>query len=108
MKRNQLTIWLAFIVPALFILILIIMATYTPKEPTRADYTEHLNELSPSWDSDEWIIGGKDRRKHYYPKRWGVAVRRFDTTAFNSGYNDYLREYRYRKNRKQIKVYPEE
>jgi hypothetical protein len=62
------------------------------KRKSRKQYEEYLNELSPSYSTDElWIIGDKDRRQYYYPNKWGKAIRKHDPIGFNVGYNEWLR-----------------
>jgi hypothetical protein len=58
-----------------------------------ADYIDHLNELPVSYDyeSDEWIIGGKNR-VHEYFERYGEALRDHDPIAFNVGLNEFEKE----------------
>ena len=51
------------------------------------DYEEYLNELGEGLDEDEFIIGGKKRNMPY-----GTALRRYDKTAWNVGYQEWVRE----------------
>ena len=55
---------------------------------TKQAYENYLNELSPDYCSEDWIIGGKDRKKNYY-NRYGTALRKFDPIAFEVGYNEW-------------------
>jgi len=55
---------------------------------TKKGYEEHLNENCPPYDSEEWILGGKNRNKMY--PNFGRAVRKHDPIAFESGYSEYI------------------
>lgn len=56
----------------------------------KQDYEKHLNEFSPDWESEEWIIGGKNRRNPYFfDNRYGTAIRKFDPIAFNVGWREW-------------------
>lgn len=58
---------------------------------TPANYVKWLNEaISPDHESDEWIIGGKNRAQKY-SNRYGEALRRFDPIGFRVGYQDWKR-----------------
>ncbi len=61
------------------------------KEKTEQQYIEYLNQLQPDFESDEWIIGGKNRAQQYYNK-YGLATKKFDPIGFNVGYNEWKRE----------------
>jgi hypothetical protein len=56
---------------------------------TKKEYEEYLNENSPSQGSDEWIIGGVIRMSFMWQNKYGTALRRFDTIAFEVGYNEF-------------------
>jgi len=57
---------------------------------TKGNYEQYLNEISPSQDSDEWIIGGKNR--HYSSRgRYGFAIRSHDPIAFEVGFSEWSR-----------------
>lgn len=54
-------------------------------------YIAWLNEaISPSHDSEEWIIGGQNRVVKWYGK-YGEALRRFDPIGYRVGFNDWKR-----------------
>lgn len=52
----------------------------------KKDYEEYLNELSPPFESDDWIIVGKHR---YKPNGYGTQIRKYDPIAFNVGYHEW-------------------
>lgn len=56
---------------------------------TKKQYEEWLNSISPSGDSDEWIIGGKWRVIYSWQNKYGTAIRRHDPIAFEVGYNEF-------------------
>lgn len=58
---------------------------------TKKNYEATLNEIAPNYDSEEWIIGGQDRRKYYYPDLFGRATRKFDPIAFEVGFQEWSR-----------------
>lgn len=60
------------------------------KKKTRKAYEEYLNLFVPEYESDAWIIGGKNRNR-MYPK-YGSALRKHDPIAFNVGYGEWARE----------------
>lgn len=53
---------------------------------TRKNYENWLNSIAPNFDSDEWIIGGKNRNKMQY----GAALRKYDPIAFEVGFREFL------------------
>ena len=55
---------------------------------TKKQFEEYLNELAPNWDSDLWIIGGKNRNR-LYPE-YGKAIRKYDPIAFEVGYREFI------------------
>ncbi len=59
---------------------------------TKKAYEEYLNELSPPYESDEWIIGGYHRTVYAYSKRYGTAMRRHDPIGFEAGYQDWIKQ----------------
>ena len=61
---------------------------------TRDEYEEYLNEVGESLLEEDFIIGGKDRR----PMPYGTALRRYDKTTFNVGYNEWKQENEWRQN----------
>jgi hypothetical protein len=61
---------------------------------TRDEYEEYLNEVGESLSEEDFIIGGKDRR----PMPYGTALRRYDKTTFNVGYNEWKQENEWRQN----------
>jgi len=54
---------------------------------TRKDYEEYLNEIGIDYESDEWIMGGKNRNALY--PNYGTALRKYDPIAFNVGYSEF-------------------
>ena len=58
---------------------------------TKKEYEEYLNELSPDFESDEWIIGGVYRRSLAVLKKWGTVLRRYDPIGFEAGYQEWKR-----------------
>lgn len=59
------------------------------RSKTIAGYEKYLNELRPSYDSELWIIGGCDKRRTYYPNRYGTALKANDPIAFQVGFNEW-------------------
>ena len=59
---------------------------------TKNRYVEYLNSLSPDYESEEWIIGGKRRAYYAWKKQYGQALREHDPIAFEVGYNDWVKE----------------
>lgn len=58
-------------------------------EYTKKEYIKYLNEVGKSLSDDEFIIGGKMRkRKDLY----GDYLYRHDSIAFEVGYSDWKRE----------------
>ena len=61
------------------------------KTTTAAQYEEYLNEIEQfDYDSEEWIIGGKNRVGQYYG-RYGSALRKYDPIAFQVGLQEWNR-----------------
>jgi hypothetical protein len=58
------------------------------KTISKTAYENYLNELSPNYESEEWIIGGENRVTHFF-NRYGTAIRKFDNIAFEVGFNDW-------------------
>lgn len=56
-------------------------------EYTKDQHVEWLNELPYEYDSDEWIIGGKNRWNEFEGK-YGEALRAYDPVGFHVSYND--------------------
>jgi len=55
------------------------------------DYEQYLNEsYNPDYESEEWIIGGRNRAMTYFGK-YGSAIRRHDPIGFIVGYREWLR-----------------
>jgi hypothetical protein len=57
---------------------------------TKKEYEEFLNEVGESLSEENFIIGGEMRRMKY-----GSALRKYDPTAFEVGFNDYYRRKTY-------------
>ena len=56
---------------------------------TKKAYEKYLNESSPEQGSDEWIIGGKLRINLMCQSKYGTAIRKYDTIAFQVGFRDW-------------------
>lgn len=53
-------------------------------------FEEHLNEsITFDIESEEWIIGGKDR---YLQGKYGQQLRKYDPIAFEIAYNCRVRD----------------
>lgn len=59
---------------------------------TRKAYEEYLNELSPPYESDEWIIKGTLSKVYRYRKQYGTAIRKHDIIGFNAGYTEWSKQ----------------
>lgn len=46
-----------------------------------------LNDMSPDRDSEEWIIGGKNR--YCGRDNWGTMLKRYDPIAFEVSYREW-------------------
>ena len=57
---------------------------------TRKAYMEFLNKEGEIYDKNSFNIGGK-MRSAYYPDRFGKALRKYDSLAFDVGYQEYVR-----------------
>ena len=58
---------------------------------TPANFAKHLNEtVTPDIESEEWIIGGKNRSQKYFGW-YGIALWRYDPIGFRVGYQDWKR-----------------
>lgn len=58
---------------------------------TKLAYEKYLDELSPSFESEQWIIGGIHRHGHATMKRYGRALRKYDPIGFEVGYQEWKR-----------------
>jgi len=58
---------------------------------TRKEYEEYLNEISPDYESTDWIIAGKRRNIHAERKQYGTALRKLDPIQFSVMLNEYNR-----------------
>ena len=63
------------------------------KKTFQNDFESFLNQNSPEFESEEWIIGGKLMRFHRGQKTYGTALRRNDPIAFNVGFKEYERKF---------------
>ncbi len=54
---------------------------------TKKAYEQYLNEFCSNYESDEWIIGGKNRNKMY--PNYGTAIRKYDPIGFQVGYREF-------------------
>jgi len=52
---------------------------------TKKQYEEYLNGFCPPYESEEWIIGGKNRNRMY--PNFGKATRKHDPIGFEVGFN---------------------
>ncbi len=58
---------------------------------TRKAFEQYLNDnIKPDYDSEEWIIGGKQRKGLY--GKYGTALRKYDPIGFQVEYNYWLRD----------------
>ena len=53
---------------------------------TRKEFEKILNDNSPEPESEEWIIGGKNRYCHR--NNYGTMLKRYDPIAFNVAYRE--------------------
>lgn len=53
-------------------------------------FEAHLNNMSPDCDSEEWIIGGKNR--YCQRDNYGTMLKRYDPIAFNMAYREWREE----------------
>lgn len=60
---------------------------------TAKDFEIFLNENSPEWESDEWIIGGVLQTYFRAGGAYGTALRKYDPIAFNVGFKEYERKF---------------
>ena len=61
-------------------------------EITRKQYQQYLNEIGESLSDEEFVIGGKFR-KRYCNTKYGNALRKYDSIAFEVGYREYVNEH---------------
>lgn len=54
---------------------------------TRKEFEKILNDNSPEPESEEWIIGGKNR--YCNRNNYGTMLKRYDPIAFNIAYREY-------------------
>jgi hypothetical protein len=54
---------------------------------TKQDYEEYLNGIHPTYESEEWIIGGKSRHRMY--PNYGKALRLHDPIGFEIGFREW-------------------
>ena len=57
---------------------------------SRKEFEQYLNNLSPDSDSEEWIIGGKNR--YCYRNNYGTMLKRYDPIAFQVAYKEWINE----------------
>lgn len=53
----------------------------------KKEFVEYLNGLSPDRESEEWVIGGKNRwtgRENY-----GLMLKRYNPVAFEAAYREW-------------------
>ncbi len=62
----------------------------TKLKKTRKAYEEYLDEVQPAPESDEWIIGGKERTALMWARRYGQALRKYDPIGFTVGFNEWI------------------
>lgn len=58
---------------------------------TKKQYEQYLNAASPEQGSELWIIGGAIRMTHMWTSKYGTALRKYDSIAFETGYHDWAR-----------------
>lgn len=54
---------------------------------TKKDFEMWLNGNSPEPDSEEWVIGGKNR--YCYRANYGTMLKRYDKIAFEIAYREW-------------------
>lgn len=59
-------------------------------ENSRKEYETYLNNMSPDRDSEEWIIGGKNR--YCGRENYGTMMKRYDPIGFNVGYREWVEQ----------------
>lgn len=57
---------------------------------SRKEYETYLNSMSPDRDSEEWIIGGKNR--YCGRENYGTMLKRYDPIGFNVGYREWVEQ----------------
>ena len=57
---------------------------------TRKQYEEYLNSISPDSDSQEWVIGGKNRYK--FRENYVTMLKRYDPVSFEVGFKKWKDE----------------
>lgn len=58
---------------------------------TKKEYELYLNDTITE-AGHHWTIGGKYRRYYMIISKYGTALRKYDSIAFEVGYNDYKRK----------------
>lgn len=59
-------------------------------------HDEYLNKNCPFYESDMWIIEGKNRAPKYYPN-YALALKKHDPTLYNLSKNEYSLQKNYRR-----------
>lgn len=57
---------------------------------TKKEYEKYLNSISPDSDSEEWIMGGKNRYK--FRDNYGTMLKRYDPISFEVGFKEWKDE----------------
>ena len=57
---------------------------------TKKEYEKYLNSISPDSDSEEWIMGGKNRCK--FRENYGTMLKRYDPISFEVGFKEWRDE----------------
>lgn len=60
----------------------------------KKEYENFLNDLSPAYESDDWIIGGKKRIVLAAKRKFGTATRVYDPIGFEVGFKDWKSNYK--------------
>lgn len=63
------------------------MGTRVGIKKSKKDFEVYLNSLSPDSDSEEWIIGGKNR--YCQRDNYGTMLKRYDPIAFEVAYREW-------------------
>lgn len=56
-------------------------------EKSKKMFEAYLNDMSPDCDSEEWIIGGKNRYRQR--DNYGTMLKRCDSVAFEVAYREW-------------------
>lgn len=60
------------------------------KRITRIQYEAYLDNLSPVYGDEKWIIGGVLRMELMVKKKYGLAIHKYDPIGFEVGFNEWI------------------